>query len=107
MKRHAKRLQKKARKNTIIDHRGGVWFVESSTSGETHHVVEGGGRLWCDCDWAQYHPAEPCSHRMTVTDELADREGWAVYYWTSEEDAKRQHKQTLQIGEGLWVTIEK
>lgn len=107
MKRHAKRLQRKTRDNEVLGFASGAWLVESSTSGEVHQVIETPSGLRCDCDWNKYHPERPCSHRMAVSDEIAERKGWTLYYWTSEEDAQRQHKQTLQIGEGLWVTIEK
>lgn len=106
MKRHAKKLQHKASENTVLEHRGNLWVVQSSTSDEEYMIYQTGGRLSCHCDWSKYNPNKRCTHRLTVTQEAAKEQGKKVYFWDNLEDVKRQHKRFVEIEPGLYMTIE-
>jgi hypothetical protein len=105
MKRHAKKLQAKAQMNRVAGVPG-AWLVESATSGETYQVFPiRDSELRCTCDWSQYHPAEPCTHRLAVTKHEAQKHGRRAYFWSTEKQARKQHKKMKQIGSGLWMTL--
>ena len=110
--RNAKRLQAKSRRHEVKHVYGTLYQVISGTSGERYNVrveSDGSGAI-CDCKWGQYRPGADrfrsgCSHVQAVFDYIA--EGRTVSAWTSEEDAHRQHRPILSIGDGVVLTSRK
>lgn len=113
MKRQAKSLQTKAKKNTVQpvnDPNGGKFWVTSATSGNRYLVSElANGGFQCTCKWAQYHQTdrEPCTHVLAVQEYLEQAGNRALSFWSSPEDAARQHRPTERVGFGLWATSRK
>lgn len=109
--RNAKGIQSKSRQNEVRHISGDNYEVVSGASGKVYQVNlagQHGGK--CTCDWGQYRPANDqrsgCSHVVAVISYAAREEGAAsVSVWSSEADARRQHRQTLNIGDGVLVTV--
>lgn len=105
MNRQAKKLQPKAKQNTVTRMGAGRFEVTSSTSGNKYIVRDlGGDGFRCSCDWAKYHPAKDCSHTLAVREWLAQANGASLSFWAAPDDAARQHRHTEALGFGLWST---
>ena len=46
-------------------HVAGTYVVRSQTTPDTWHEIDEHGQ--CDCRWAQFHPEEPCTHRLAYS----------------------------------------
>lgn len=110
VERHAKQLQSKGRTHEVAELAQGIFDVTSGTSGKSYRVCVGqhGQGASCSCDWGKYRPANDkasaCSHTLSVYSWLAEREGRRVSAWSSDEEAKRQHKAKTDIGDGVVIT---
>lgn len=105
--RNAKNLQKKSKSHQVTQLTATTYTVKSGSSGSVYTVTlqNQGGR--CTCDWQKYRKAgqpSACSHVISVYNHIAEWTGRKVSAWSSEEDAKRQHRPTLDIGDGITLT---
>jgi uncharacterized Zn finger protein len=108
--KNAKTIQSKSRTNEVKQISASLYEVVSGTSGKVYKVRLAGNGGTCTCDWAKYRPAgdnrSGCSHVVAAINFAAQVEGaTSVSAWTSEADAARQHRQTINIGDGVLVTV--
>lgn len=105
-----KRIQKKSRSHEIISVNG-HYEVKSGSSGSVYEVTPQGSGFTCSCDWGQYRrasdPRSGCSHVVSVVNHLTQQAGRTVAVWSSEEEAKRQHRPTIELGDGVTLTVRK
>jgi hypothetical protein len=104
----AKQIQAKSRDHTVRQVRSNWYKV---TSGETHRVYDvnlglNGGT--CTCEWGRQRPDEDrrsaCSHVIAAMNYRASQQGRRVSAWARPEEAERQHRPTLPIGDGVILT---
>jgi len=111
MARNAKGIQNKSRTHEVIDLSGGRFEVTSGVSGEVYSVtIDGDAGAHCTCDWAKYRPAgvaSGCSHVVSVHNHIAQQAGYKAMAWASPEDAQRQHRHVVEVGDGLTLTLRK
>lgn len=108
MTRSAKTLQNKSRTHQITELSPATYSVRSGASGSSYTVTLQNNGATCNCSWAQYRPRRDsrsgCSHVISVFNHLAG-ESHKVMAWGSEEDAKRQKRPMVAIGDGLTLTV--
>lgn len=109
MKRQAKKLQSKTKKNQVAHTSQGLYIVTSATSGKEYPVQEKRGGHSCSCRWASYHDTRinPCTHVLAVEEWLAQASGRSLSFWSNGDDAKRQHRPVELVGVGLLATARK
>jgi hypothetical protein len=109
MKRQAKQLQAKTKRNQVRHAGSGEFMITSATSGKEYRVREVLGGFVCCCRWAQYHDTriDPCTHVLAVEEWLAQAGNRSLSFWSERDDAKRQHRPTELLGRGLWATGRK
>ena len=104
-------IQKKSKSHQVTEIGDGVFEVVSGSSGETYTVVERETGATCTCPWGQYRtwsdPQSGCSHVVSVFRFKFEQENRKVSVWTSPEDAKRQKKAQVEIGDGVILTTRK
>ncbi len=109
-----KEIQKKSRTHEVTPLDGDVFRVKSGSSNSEYLVrllPDQNGAV-CDCKWGQYrkysdHYRSGCSHVQTVYAHLEDHRGRSVSAWSTKEDAKRQHRPVINIGDGVILTARK
>jgi len=110
MFRNAKSLQTKAKKHEVTSVGRGQYLVKSASSGKDYRIwsLENGG-FHCSCPWAEYHDTSrrPCSHVLAVEEWLEQAGNRRLSFWAAPEDAKRQHRPTRRVGDGLWATTRR
>jgi hypothetical protein len=107
--RNAKQLQVKSRKHEVEQVAPAGFTVKSGGSGKEYRVILGTVPT-CTCDWGQYRKVGSpcaCSHVLAVYDFLGSQVDRKLSAWASEEEAKRQKRQTLNVGDGVYVTFRK
>lgn len=107
--RNAKQLQKKSRKHQVTQTGPAAFTVTSGSSGSQYQITLN-GIARCSCSWGQYRPAGTtcgCSHTLAVYSHLSQAAGVKVMAWSSEEEARRQHRQMITTIEGLTLTARK
>ena len=109
--RNAKALQAKTKTHNVtpLDHN--TFEVVSGSSGSRYLVrldpsISGGV---CNCEWGKYRRGADfyrsgCSHVQAVYKHLENLAGRETSTWASEEDARRQHKPAVNIGDEIWMT---
>jgi hypothetical protein len=106
----AKKIQKKSRAHQVISVNG-HFQVTSGSSNKTYQVTPQGSGYTCSCDWGQYRrasdPRSGCSHVVSVVNHLTQVAGSKVMAWASEEEAARQHRPTINLGDGVTLTVRK
>jgi hypothetical protein len=108
--KNAKTIQSKSRMNEVHPIGDDVYAVVSGVSGNVYQVRYSHQGCVCNCNWAVHRPeTDPrsgCSHVLAVLNFIA-REGGAVSVsaWTSPAAAQRQHRRTVDIGDGVLVTV--
>jgi hypothetical protein len=109
-----KAIQTKSRGHTVTQVAGNTFQVTSGTSGETYKVQvyyqDQSGT--CTCKWGQYRKhsncyRSGCSHVVAVFDYLESPAGRRVSVWTDEEQARKQHRPMIDIGDGVILTSRK
>jgi hypothetical protein len=115
IRRHAKRLQSKARTHTVIleNPATGRYKVVSGGSGKEYivNVFKDGGAS-CSCDWAtkridalvENKGATACSHTIAVFEFIAVGNGKHVSAWSTPEEASRQHRPMTDLVDGVYLT---
>jgi hypothetical protein len=108
--KNAKTIQAKSRKNEVHALGGNRYQAVSASSGNVYDVrlTANGGN--CTCEWSKYRPAHDkrsaCSHVVAAINFAAQAEGASsVSAWTDEAQAAKQHRRTLDIGDGVLVTV--
>jgi len=107
MKRQAKMLQGKAKRNVVDPIGNGKFWVTSATSGKRYLVSElANGGFICVCDWGKFHRTDfdPCSHVLAVEQYLEVAGGRSLSFWAGKEEAKKQHRPVRWMGHGLLAT---
>lgn len=108
---NAKTVQAKSRTHTVEQIGAGQFLVTSGNTGSTYTVELLDQGAACTCDWAKYRPAgnkeSGCSHVVAVYNHIAQTTGARVSAWTNEDEARRQHRPTLNIGDGVTLTWRK
>jgi predicted nucleic acid-binding Zn finger protein len=105
---NAKAIQKKSKSHTITPTGPDTYTVTSGASGSEYQVrvTDNGG--YCSCEWAKYRPQADgrsgCSHVTAVYNFIAAESNRTVSVWASVDDAKRQRKPALNIGDGVTLT---
>ncbi len=106
--RNAKAVNGKAKAHQVTELADGIFEVKSATSGKVYRVELWQDRSICNCNWGQYHhDNSACSHVQAAYEWLANREGRTTSAWASQEDAKRQHKRMIDLGNGVTLTLRK
>lgn len=116
MQRHAKSLQDKARGHIVIldNSTFARYRVISGGSGKEYIVnVFTDGGASCNCDWAlkrvdtliENKGAVACSHTIAVFEFIAQGKGKRVSAWSSVEQAERQHRSTIDLVDGVVLTL--
>jgi hypothetical protein len=110
--RHPDTLRTKSRTHTVARTAHG-YTVTSGHTGAIYEVQEIRAHVYtCSCDWSAYRPAQnrgacACSHVLSVIAfDQAERER-STQVFNSYESARRQHRQILDIGDGILVTTRK
>jgi len=108
--RFPKKIQQKSRSHEIEPLSDEMFLVTSGTSGEVYTVVLM-DPIICSCNWGRYRePNIPCgcSHVVAVKNFLAETtESRRIMAWSSEDDARRQHRRIVPLGDGLVLTARK
>lgn len=93
-----------------------TWVVTSGQAWDRYYVQlhedRPGGT--CDCDWGtnggrrrgygKFKEASGCSHVQAVIEKIEAVKGRRTSAWGNEEQAKRQHRPILDIGDGVVLT---
>lgn len=108
---NAKAINAKA-KGCKVEHLGGdTYEVTSCTSGKVYQVTATDAGGFCTCDWSKYRPSDDrrsgCSHVQAVYQHIAATESRTTSAWSTTEQARRQHRPTLDIGDGVTLTTRK
>jgi hypothetical protein len=107
--RNAKQIQKKSRAHQVTQDAPAGFTVVSGGSGKEYRVILGVVPT-CTCDWGQYRKiGSPCgcSHVVAVYNHLSEQAGYKVMAWASQEEAARQHRTRIEVGDGLTLTARK
>jgi hypothetical protein len=104
----AKQIQRKSREHTVRQVRSNWYKVTSSETGRAYDVNLGINGGTCTCEWGRQRPDEDrrsaCSHVVAAMNYRAAQKGRRMSAWTSPEDAQRQHRPALPIGDGVILT---
>ena len=101
--------QSSARNHTVIANRHGFRVVSGSSFKSYHvHIGYEDGKIGssCSCDWCRYG-GECCSHIMAVLMHLASKQNRSIRFWTSLDEAQRQHRRLLSVGSDIYITTRK
>jgi hypothetical protein len=111
MKRKAKQLRSKAGDMRVHEMRHRDWFAVESTSGNQYLVQRlADNRMTCNCKWATRggkfnRGVSGCSHTLAVQAHIDEQyRGRKTYAHDGEEAARRQHRKTVHLGQGLYAT---
>jgi hypothetical protein len=116
IKRHAKKLQTKAKGHTVLvdDIQYGRYKVISGGSGREYivNVFKDGSGASCNCDWAtkrtdslvENKGATACSHTIAVFEFIAQGAGRKVSAFEDAEAARRQHRPITDMVDGVLLT---
>jgi predicted nucleic acid-binding Zn finger protein len=117
---NAKKVHKKSKTHTVNELHPNTYQVTSGSSGKSY-VVRGHtnenqiGRntyvtYTCSCPWGKYRSNKNagrsgCSHVQSVAAHLEkERAGRTISAWSNEDDAKRQHRPQIVLGDGVTLT---
>ena len=110
--RHTDTLMAKARECRVTQIMETAYRV-ISPSGSAYVVAVNVARTGaiCNCEWGAYRKAEDirsvCSHTLAVFMDLARDAGRSVSAWSRDVDSARQHRPTVQVGDGVRLTLRK
>ncbi len=107
---NANQVNKKSKSHDVTPLDNNTFQVKSR-SGAAYFVrlldkVPGG---ICDCKWGQYRKGSDnyksgCSHVQAVYQQLEGQRNRTTSAWSTKEDAKRQHRQMTDLGDGVVLT---
>lgn len=105
--RNAKALQSKSKSHQVTQTSATTYTVKSGSSSKEYTVTLQNHGAQCTCDWQKYRKAgqpSACSHTISVYNHIAEWTGRKVSAWGTEEQAKKQHRPTLDISDGITLT---
>ena len=117
---NVKKVNRKSKSHTVREVLPMVYEVTSGASGK-YYAVRGHnnenrlGRntyatYTCTCKWGQYRSNKDagrsgCSHVQSVVAHLAkERDERATSAWATTDDAERQHRPQINLGDGVIMT---
>lgn len=104
-------IQSKSKIHEVTPKGNGIFQVTSGSSSETYLVALREHGATCTCPWGQYRkwsdPSSGCSHVVAAFRFSLKEQGRLISVWTSPEDAKRQHRHQIGIGDGVILTTRK
>ncbi len=109
---NAKAVQRKSRNHNVSQISDTVYTVTSGASGNAYTVtLQPAGGATCTCEWSKYRPSgdkrSGCSHVVSVFNHITEQAGRKAMAWASEDEAKRQHRPAVNIGDGVTLTFRK
>jgi hypothetical protein len=111
MTRNAKAMQTKSKTHEVTHLTGDTYTVKSGSSKNEYKVTVSGQGATCSCEWSKYRPANDrrsgCSHVISVINYIEAGRGRKVSAWASEDDARRQRRPQVNIGDGILLTSRK
>lgn len=110
--RHTADLKSKSKSHEVTQNTAESFSVKSGNTGSFYTVTILDGGASCTCDWAKYRPAENkgrcgCSHVLSVMAFIEAERGRTISAFETTEQAARQHRPTIDIGDGLILTTRK
>lgn len=110
--KNAKEIQKRSQQLAVEQIGADVFSVASADPAKSPYTVtisRHGGT--CNCEWGGYRPKEDkrsgCKHVMAAISFISHSEGRKVSAWASEDQAAKQHRPMIQIGDGVILTTRK
>lgn len=104
----AKQIQKKSRHCVVRQVRSNWFKVTDEESKREYDVNLGLNGGTCTCAWGRYRPPTDhrsgCAHVVAAMNYRAKLHGQRISVWTSEQEARRQHRPMVAIGDGLVLT---
>jgi hypothetical protein len=105
---NAKEIQSRSRCHEVRQVRANWYKVTSSETGRVYDVGLGLNGGTCTCEWGRQRPDDDrrsaCSHVVAAINYRAEQKGRRVSAWNSKEQALRQHRPMLAIGDGVILT---
>lgn len=111
---NSKAINQKAKTHAVtpLDHN--TFCVKSGTSEEEYLVrllVDIDGAT-CNCGWGEHRKyidyyRSSCSHVQAVYQQMEEHRNRTTSAWSTKDDAKRQHRQMTDIGDGVILTLRK
>jgi hypothetical protein len=114
--KNLKELQEHARDLRAIPVNPRLIVVESTSSPMANHVVtveydsDGTIHARCTCPWA-IHGGVACTHVIAALEQLAERRGRKLSFWTDHIEAQRQKRRMFYLRgaqrreeDGVWIT---
>ena len=110
--RHTADLKSKSKSHEVTKSGPTSFTVKSGSTGSLYTVALLDGGASCTCDWAKYRPADNngrcgCSHVLSVMAFIEAERGRTISAFETLEQAERQHRPTVDIGDGLILTTRK
>lgn len=111
IKRKAKELQQKSRRLPVeeVEIDGMIMPSYYRVTGDHDTYLVDTYRMTCDCPWGRkrhHEKTSSCSHLTAALLFETDRNNHrAPSLWANEEDAKRQHRRIVDMGDNLLATI--
>lgn len=86
-------------------------YSAGSPENQFKHLViirkrEDGVRIECNCKFGMYG-GEGCVHSLAVVRYILSRKGRIPSFWISKEDAVKQRRKVIQIGQSLFMTVRR
>src|SRR6187200_1162642 len=105
---NSKEVQRKSRRHLVRQIRPNWYKVKSDESGRVYDVALGLNGGTCTCEWGRQRPDEDhrsaCSHVIAAMNSRAIQRGRRVSAWRTVDEARRQHRPMLPIGDGIILT---
>ncbi len=108
-----KQLQTRARKLIVRRVTRDTYAVSSGSQPNLQHIVtvrmgdDGAIHARCTCPWS-HHGGFGCVHVMAVLHRKAERRQRRISFWSTREEAERQHKRILRLAgsrnDALFIT---
>jgi hypothetical protein len=110
--RNVKSIQRRSRSNQVHPLGNGRYQVVSGRSYNVYDVTLRADGGVCSCHWAKHRLGRDrrsaCSHVLAAINFAAQEAGaTSVSAWNSAQDAQRQHRRTIDIGDGVLVTVRR
>ena len=108
--RNTQTLTSKAHTHTVKQIGPTVYEVTSGASGNTYSVRIMDGKAQCCCKWGFTGNGIPqrkecgCSHTIAVFAFIEEQKGRTVSAFQTIEEAKRQHRPVIEMGDGIVLT---
>lgn len=110
---HAKDVCKKAKQHEVSWTGPFTYQVTSATSNRIYWVALSPNRTGgtCSCAWGKYRPWDDlrsaCSHVQAVIEFVEEQNARGISAWNDQEQAARQHRPIINLGDGVVVTSRK